>query len=122
MAKNKKMSPEFIGIDDPTLMEVMRHYIEWTTDNDRRRTRPNGWDAVTDAYWGKLPNDWPYQSKVVDPRIRTSLIEKKARLLNKKLRGRLIPRPGQGDATNIKARVHNAILDFQWDNATDGGT
>ncbi len=116
------MSPEFIGIDDPTLMEVMRHYIEWTTDNDRRRTRPNGWDAVTDAYWGKLPNDWPYQSKVVDPRIRTSLIEKKARLLNKKLRGRLIPRPGQGDATNIKARVHNAILDFQWDNATDGGT
>ena len=107
------------NVNAPIITEVIRHYLEWTMDNQKRRTRPNGWDAITDAYWGKLPNDWPYQSKVVDPRIRTTLLEKKARLLNQKLRGRLVPREG-GD--ELKARVNNAILDFQWDNANDGGT
>lgn len=121
MAKLKKDSSLF-GIEDPILNEVQRHYVQWTEDNEKRRSRPNGWDAVTDAYYGKLPNDWPYQSKVVDPRIRTSLIEKKARLLNKKLRGRLVPRPNSDNSNVLKARINNAILDFQWDNAIDGGT
>jgi len=107
------------NVNAPIITEVIRHYLEWTQDNQKRRSRPNGWDAITDAYWGKLPNDWPYQSKVVDPRIRTTTLEKKARLLNQKLRGRLVPREG-GD--ELKARVNNALLDFQWDNANDGGT
>lgn len=101
------------------LGEVMEHYQTWTEDNDTRRTRKNGWDDVTDAYWGKLPKDWPYNSQIVDPRIRTSLLEKNARLINNKLRGRLVPRES-GDV--IKARINNAILDFQWDNATEGGS
>lgn len=101
------------------LGEVMEHYQTWTEDNDTRRTRKNGWDDVTDAYWGKLPKDWPYNSQIVDPRIRTSLLEKNARLINNKLRGRLVPRES-GDV--IKARLNNAILDFQWDNATEGGS
>jgi len=99
--------------------EVNSHYVMWKEDNDTRRTRKNGWNDITDAYWGKLPADWPYISKVVDPRIRTSLIEKNARLLNSKLRGRLVPREG-GDV--LKARLNNGILDFQWDAANDGGT
>lgn len=101
------------------LMQVGTHYRSWKEDNDKRRTRPNGWNAVTDAYWGKLPGDWPYTSKVVDPVIRTSLTEKNARLLNSKLRGRLVPREG-GDV--LKARINNALLDFQWDNANYGGS
>lgn len=101
------------------LQEVQSHYIMWKEDNDQRRTRKNGWNDVTDAYWGKLPDDWPYLSTVTDPRIRTSLVEKNARLLNAKLRGRLVPREG-GDI--LKARINNALLDFQWDNANDGGT
>lgn len=118
---NKKTpkNPLLIGIDDPDLLDPQRHYVDWTEDMDVRRTRPNGMDAITDAYWGKLPSDWPYQSKVVDPVIRTTLIEKDARLLNAKLRGRLVPREG---SDLIKARINNAILDFQWDNANDGGT
>lgn len=104
---------------DDILTQVTHHYTSWKEDNDKRRTRPNGWNAVTDAYWGKLPSDWPYTSKVVDPRIRTSLTEKNARLLNGKLRGRLVPREG-GDV--LKARLNNAILDFQWDNANYGGS
>ena len=105
--------------EERAYLEVDSHYSIWQEDNDVRRTRKNGWNDVTDAYWGKLPSDWPYINKVVDPRIRTSLIEKNARLLNAKLRGRLIPREG-GDV--IKARINNAILDFQWDNAQWGGT
>lgn len=108
-----------ISKKDKAYTEVDGHYSLWTEDNDQRRTRKNGWNDVTDAYWGKLPSDWPYLNKVVDPRIRTSLIEKNARLLNTKLRGRLVPREG-GDV--LRARINNALLDFQWDNANHGGT
>jgi len=101
------------------LTDVLSHYDRWTDDNDIRRQRKNGWDDVTSAYWGKLPKDWPYNTKVVDPRIRTSIIEKNARLLNNKLRGRLVPREG-GDV--LKAKINNAMLDFQWDTANYGGT
>lgn len=101
------------------LNEVMSHYDQWTQDRDIRKNRKNGWDDITAAYWGKLPKDWPYNTKVVDPRIRTSIIEKNARLLNSKLRGRLVPREG-GDI--LGAKINNAILDFQWDTANWGGT
>jgi hypothetical protein len=99
--------------------EVFFHYNLWREDNDTRRTRKNGWNDITDAWWGKLPDDWPYDSRVVDPVLRTSVIEKDARLLNAKLRGRLTPREG-GDM--LSARINNALLDFQWDNANHGGT
>lgn len=112
MAKEIKKALGILG-------EVQEHYQYWTEDNDTRRTRKNGWDDVTDAYWGKLPKNFPYNSQIVDPRIRTSLIEKNARLINNKLRGRLVPRES-GDV--IKARLNNAILDFQWDNASEGGS
>jgi len=105
--------------DPDILREVIDHYNQWTEDNEQRRTRKNGWNDVTDAYYGKLPDDWPYISRVVDPRIRTTVIEKNARLLNSKLRGRLVPREG-GDV--LKARLNNTILDFQWDSANHGGT
>ena len=101
------------------LTEVQTHYDKWTDDNDIRRQRKNGWDDITAAYWGKLPKDWPYNTKVVDPRIRTSIIEKNARLLNSKLRGRLVPREG---SDVLGAKINNAILDFQWDTANYGGT
>lgn len=102
-----------------TLVEVMSHYDAWTNDNMIRMTRKNGWNDVTDAYYGKLPDDWPFTSKTTDPRIRTALIEKNARLVNGKLRGRLVPRE-QGDV--LKARIQNAIIDYQWDTANDGGS
>ncbi|MCK5616173.1 hypothetical protein KAR91_80660, partial [Candidatus Pacearchaeota archaeon] len=45
--------------------------------------------------------------------------EKKARLTNSKLRGRTVPREG---TDIIKSKIQNALLDFQWDSASDGGT
>lgn len=101
------------------LTQVSTHYENWKADNDVRQTRKNGWSDITDAYWGKLPDNWPYLSKVNAPLIRTSLLEKNARLLNSKLKGRLVPREG-GD--QIKANINNAILDYQWDSAQRGGS
>jgi len=101
------------------LKEVMSHYKAWTDDRDLRMTRKYGWDDITDAYYGQLPDDWPFTSHTTDPRIRTALIEKNARLVNGKLRGRLVPREA-GDI--ISARINNTKLDFDWDNASEGGS
>jgi len=105
--------------DDQVLPEVMSHWTDWTNDRDLRMDRKHGWDDITDAYYGQLPDDWPFTSRTTDPRIRTSLIEKNARLVNGKLRGRLVPREA-GDV--ITARINNAKLDFDWDNANEGGS
>lgn len=105
--------------DKNILSEVQQHYRDWNNDNDVRRNRENGWNDIIDAYNNILPANFPYLSRVVAPLIRTSLIEKKARLTNAKLRGRVLPREG---SDNIGARIHNALINFQWDTATEGGT
>lgn len=104
---------------DKLITELKQHYEMWTEDNNRRLTRKNGWNDITDAYWGILPTDWPYLTKITDPRIRTTLIEKNARLLNTKLRGRLVPREG---SDSLSAMINNSILEFQWDIANEGGS
>ena len=104
---------------EDTLNEILRHYEMVKEDNRVRQTRENGWNDVIDAYWGRLPDDWPFDSRVSVPLVRTSLTEKNARLINSKLRGRLIPREG---ADVLKAKINNAILDYQWDNANFGGS
>jgi hypothetical protein len=112
MAKSKRAK------QDQLLVELKDHYEKGFNENDTRRTRKNGWDDVLKAYFGYLPSTWPYLSKVVDPVIRTTILEKTARLFNGKLKGTLTPREG-GDI--IKAKIHNSILDFQWDSASEGG-
>ena len=105
--------------DSELMTELLQHYRMWKEDNERRMNRKNGWNDVTDAYYGKLPDDWPYTTRITDPRIRTTLIEKNSRLLNSKLRGTLVPREG-GDT--ISAQVNNSVLDYQWDTAKEGGS
>jgi hypothetical protein len=105
--------------EEELLNQLQQHHLWWTDDNQMRITRKSGWRDIIDAYWGKLPDDWPFISKTVDPRIRTSLLEKNARLTNRTLKGKVIPREG-GDI--IKARVNNAIIDYQWDSANEGGS
>ncbi len=98
---------------------LMAHYNRGDQDMTARKTRKRGWDQVIDAYMGVLPKAWPYQSKLFDPRVRNTILEKTARLINSKLEGRLVPREG-GDIT--KARINNAILSYQWDNANENGS
>ena len=112
MAKKKNS-----GIDLYSILQD--HYTKGKIDNDQRRLRENGWNDVIKAYHGKLPENWPYLSMVSIPLIRTTILEKNARLFNGKLRGRLVPREG-GDM--VKAKVNNALLEFQWDNAEYGGS
>lgn len=99
--------------------EVNYHYTTGVQDMEQRKLRKNGWDEVIKAYYSKLPNNWAYLSRVTDPVLRTTLIEKSARLFNGKLRGTTVPREN-GDV--IKAKIINTILDFQWDNAQHGGS
>lgn len=106
-------------IDNEILVEVNQHYTDWTNDVDIRRTRHNGWDDIIREYHGYIPSNWPYFSEVIDPIIRTKLIEKNSRLFNAKLRGKVIPREG-GDV--VKAKIQNAVLDYQWDGANFGGS
>lgn len=99
--------------------ELDSHYRAWTDDNSVRLTRKDGWNEITDAYYGKLPDDWPFTSRVTVPLIHTAILEKNARLSGGKLRGRLVPREN-GDI--LGARINNAVIDFQWDTANDGGS
>lgn len=103
---------------DNILLEVLSHYEKWTDDVTQRINRVNGWKDITDAYYGKLPDDWAFITRIVDPRIKTTLLEKNARLTNGKLKGRFVPREG-GDI--LGAKVNSALIDFQWDMANDGG-
>lgn len=101
------------------LTELLEHYEVGKQDMETRKERDNGWDDILREYHGYLPENWPYYSEIHDPVLRTKVLEKNARLFNNKLKGKLIPREG-GDAT--KARIHNAILDYQWDSADTGGS
>ena len=100
------------------ITELMDHYQKSTQVMETRLSRQNGWNDSIDAYMSKLPANWPYMSRVTDPRIRTTILEKSGRLLNSKLQGRLVPRDG-GDV--VGALINNTLLDFQWDNADEGG-
>lgn len=112
---NKYLSEEELSI----LNQVLDHHTRGVDDMDQRRLRKNGWNDVLKAYHGVLPDNWPYLTKITDPIIRTTILEKTARLFNGKLRGRLVPRE-TGDV--IKAKINNAILEYQWDNAQKGGS
>lgn len=115
MPKKKKQGPANISVQ----ARLDDRYTKGKADMEQRKTRKSkGWDAGFDVYMGKFPSNWPYTSRVNDPRIRTTILEKTARLLNAKLRGRLVPREG---ADIVSARVNNALVDFQWENAVNGG-
>lgn len=102
-----------------TISDLMDHYTAGRDEMERRKLRKNGWDDILRAYFGKLPSNWPYHARIVDPVVRTVILEKNSRLLNGKLRGTLVPREG-GDI--IKAKINNAVLDYQWDKANKDGS
>lgn len=74
------------------------------------------WDTKLELFYSYIDETgWPYSSEIFVPQTFTALFEKMARLNGGRPRGRLIPREG-GDI--IKAKINNAILDFQWEDAT----
>lgn len=99
------------------LSEVLEHYSRGYEETDTRATRHNGFDDIDEIIFGKLPENWPYQTMVTDNRGRTALLEKTSRLFANPIKGRVNPREG-GDS--IGAMMHNAILDFQIQNEPGG--
>lgn len=115
----KKIKEPIKEDQDPRIAGLMRDYARGQNDMEQRKNRKNGWNDVIKAYLNVIPSPWPFVAKVAEPLIRTTILEKNGRLLNSKLRGRLVPREN-GDL--VKARVNNALIDFQWDRATTSGT
>lgn len=99
--------------------ELLRNYTRGTADMEQRLNRKNGWKDIVKMYLNQIPTPWPFIAKVTEPLIRTAILEKNGRLLNSKLRGKLVPRE-HGDI--ISAKINNALIEYQWDRADVGGS
>ena len=99
--------------------EVKRHYEMSRQDLETRIYRKNGFDDADKMFASHIDEkSWPYRSLMFDPRPYTVILEKSARLIGSKPKGRLIPREG-GDT--LGAYINNELLDYQWeDNARLG--
>lgn len=96
--------------------EVNSHYQLSDEDLQQRITRLNGFDDADKLFASYIDEDsWPYRSLMFDPRPYTTIIEKSARLIGNKPKGRLVPREG-GD--ELGAYINNELLDFQWEDNT----
>lgn len=112
----KKMPEENILRGTPEEREiywqVKRHYDLSREDLEARYKDWNKKDELFRSHINEA--GWPYSAMVFDPRVFTAIFEKSARLLANKPKGRMVPREG-GDV--LGAKINNAILDYQWDDA-----
>jgi hypothetical protein len=93
--------------------EVNTHYLMSDSDLQTRITRKNGFDDADKMFASHIDEtSWPYRSLMFDPRPYTVILEKSARLIGSKPKGRLVPREG-GDS--LGAYINNELLDFQWE-------
>lgn len=99
-----------------TFTEVLGHYTLAKEDLDQRIKRKNGFDDADKMFSSYIDEkNWPFKSLIYDPRPYTVILEKSARLIGSKPKGRLVPREG-GDT--LGAVVNNEVLDFEWDDNT----
>src|SRR5260221_6072233 len=105
--------------------EVRLHWQRGFSETDKRATGRNrmgitSFDEADELFRCWLDeNQWPYDALLFDPRIFTMIFEKTSRLIASKPEPRLIPRQG-GDV--LMAKINNVLLDYQWDQAKNGGT
>lgn len=93
--------------------EVHGHYTDAKQDLETRITRKNGFDDADKMFASHIDEgDWPYSAMMFDPRPYTVVVEKAARLIGQRPKGRLVPREG-GDT--LGANINNELLNFQWD-------
>lgn len=97
-------------------MEVKPHTDMAEQDLQTRIMRKNGFDDADKLFNNYIDeNKWPYQAVTFDPRISTAIMEKNARLIANKPKGRLVPREG-GD--ELGAFINNELLSYQWDDVS----
>ena len=99
--------------------DLNKHYSMASRDLEQRIFRKNGFDDADKMFASYIDeSNWPYRSLMFDPRPYTTILEKSARLIGGKPKGRLVPREG-GDS--LGARINNELLSYQWeDNARLG--
>lgn len=96
-----------------TFYIVNQHYNMGLEDLERRFP---DWDKKTELFYSHIDeSNWPYNSQIFVPQTFTTIFEKMSRLNAGKPKGRLVPREG-GDV--MKAKIANALLDYQWDDVT----
>jgi hypothetical protein len=96
-----------------TFTDVHRHYVMAKNDLEQRTFRKNGFDDADKMFASYIDEaSWPYSSTLFDPQPYTTILEKSARLVGSKPKGRMVPREG-GDA--LGAYINNELLSYQWD-------
>lgn len=96
--------------------DLNNHYKMASSDLEQRIQRKNGFDDADKMFASYIDEaSWPYRSVMFDPRPYTTIIEKSARLIGGKPKGRLVPREG-GDT--LGAHINNELLDYQWEDNT----
>ena len=107
--------PEAKGSDEEkkVFKDDYSHYKMSKEDLEIRISRKNGFDDSDKMFSSYIdPKSWPYKSMIFDPRPYTVIVEKAARLIGSKPKGRLVPREG-GDT--LGAVINNELLSYQWD-------
>lgn len=93
--------------------EVNSHYVLSKQDLEQRICRRNGFDDADKMFASFIDeSSWPYRSLMFDPRPYTVILEKGARLIGGKPKGRLVPREN-GDT--LGAQINNELLSYQWE-------
>ena len=96
--------------------ELSQHYSMAKQDLEQRIYRRNGFNDADKMFASYIDEqNWPYRSLMFDPRPYTVILEKSARLIGSKPKGRLVPREG-GDT--LGAVICNELLNYQWDDNT----
>jgi len=116
MAEGKDLIISGSPQEQKRFTEVLGHYTIAKQDLQQRIQRKNGFDDADKMFASYIDEkDWPYKSMMFDPRPYTVILEKTARLVGRKPKGRLVPREG-GDT--LGAYVNNELLSYQWDDNT----
>ena len=111
----KPSEPKAVGTtqEQKLFTDVNGHYVLSKQDLEQRVFRRNGFDDADKMFASHIDEaNWPYRSLMFDPIPYTTILEKSARLIGSKPKGRLVPREG-GD--ELGAYINNQLLSYQWD-------
>jgi len=108
------------------IFHEVKHHADIGFDETDRRSTGTGrvgsisFDEADELFRSYIDEGkWPYDALLFDPRVFTFIFEKTSRLIANKPKAKLIPREG---ADTLSAKINNALLDYQWDMATNGGS
>jgi len=113
MAKATVVEAKGTPAEISTFSECNKHYSIARADLEQRTFRKNGFDDADKMFASFIDEaTWPYSSTIFVPIPYTTILEKSARLVGSKPKGRMVPREG-GDA--LGAYINNELLSYQWD-------